>query len=108
MRLAIQNTPKHVAKGAAIIEGTVNDLGSHERIVGAAVTAVGPGADGPALQTISDDQGRYKFDNVPPGIYVISTYYSVGGHGQIEVRRSDIDVAANTAVVVPLWMETQH
>ncbi len=88
----------------------MNDLGSHERIVGAAITAVGPGAgDGaPALQTISDDQGRYKFDNVPPGVYVISTYYSVGGHGQIEVRRSDIDVAAEKGVVVPLWMETQH
>lgn len=103
-------TPKHLGAGVAIIEGTVNDTGNHERIVGAVVTAVGPGAGDAAttLQTVSDDQGRYRFDSVPPGLYVVSTYYSIGGRAQIEVRRSDIDVVASQAVVVPLWMETQH
>ena len=41
-----------------------------------------------------------------PGTYVISAYYSVGGHGEIEVRRSDVAVAGGEAVVVPLWIES--
>ena len=103
-------TPKHLAATVALIEGTVNDAATHERIVGAVVTAVGPGAGDsvPTLQTVSDDQGRYRFDNAPPGIYVVSTYYSVGGHGQIEVRRSEIDAIGGQAVVVPLWIEAQR
>jgi hypothetical protein len=101
-------TPKHVAKGLALVEGTVSDTGSHERIAGAVVTAVGPATAPTTLQTISDDQGRYKFENVQPGVYVVSTYYSVGGRAQIEVRRSDIDVPVSQAVVVPLWLETTH
>jgi hypothetical protein len=35
----------------------------------------------------------------------VSAYYSISGRGQIEVRRSGIQVAAAEAVVVPLWIE---
>jgi len=102
-------SPKDLAATVTRIEGTVNDAATHERIVGAVVTAVGPGTDAGAqtLQTVSDDQGRYRFDVVPPGVYVVSTYYSVGGHAQIEVRRSDIDTLGGQVVVVPLWIEAQ-
>lgn len=89
------------ARGA-MIEGAISDLGSRQRIAGAVVTAMG----GPDLkQTISDDDGRFRFENVAPGVYVISTYYSVAGHGQIEVRRSDIQVDSGSGVRVPLWIE---
>ncbi len=96
--------PPHLAPTTAIIEGTVNDLGTHERVAGAVITEVGGGAPG-ALQTVSDDQGRYRFDAVTPGTYAVSAYYSISGHGQIEVRRSDIHVEGAEAVVVPLWVE---
>lgn len=93
-----------------IIEGTVNNRGSKERIAGAVITAVGPGAGpmAPTLQAVSDDQGRYRFDNIPPGIYVVSAYYSISNRGQMEVRRSDIHVGASQGVIVPLWVETEH
>ena len=102
-------SPKDLAATVTRIEGTVNDAATHERIVGAVVTAVGPGtgASAQTLQTVSDDQGRYRFDAAPPGVYVVSTYYSVGGHAQIEVRRSDIDTLGGQVVVVPLWIEAQ-
>jgi hypothetical protein len=89
--------------GASLIEGTVNDIGTHERVVGAVVTATRP--DTLTLQTISDDAGRYRFEAVAPGTYSVSAYYSISGRGQIEVRRSGIKVAAAEAVVVPLWIE---
>ena len=69
------------------------------------VTAVGGPRDD-TQQTISDAQGRYRFEPVVPGTYAVSAYYSVGGHAEIEIRRSAIIVAGAEAVVVPLWLET--
>ena len=98
--------PARHADFDASIEGTVNLAGSRERVAGAVVTAIGPeGDNAPTLQAVSDDQGRYRFDPVPPGTYIVSAYYSVGGRGQMEVRRSAIRVAAAEGVVVPLWVE---
>jgi hypothetical protein len=98
--------PKSLSPQVAQIEGTVNDAGTYERIGGAVVTVVGPNGPNPAaLQTVSDEQGRYKFERVMPGGYSVSTYYSTGGR-QIEVRRSDVDVNGGEAVIVPLWIES--
>lgn len=93
-----------------LIEGTINNRASKERIAGAVITAIGPGSGptAPTLQAVSDDQGRYRFENVPPGTYVVSAYYSISNRGQIEVRRSDIQVGASEGVIVPLWVETEH
>jgi len=90
------------------IEGTVNVRSSHTRIEGAVVTVTVTDAKptDETLQAVSDDQGRYRFAPVKPGNYVVSAYYSVGGRAQIEVRRSDIQVAATQGVIVPLWIET--
>jgi len=101
--------PRHHAT-TALIEGTVNDRASHTRVAGAVVTAIGPGTGptAPTLQAVSDDQGRYRFDPVQPGVYIVSAYYSVGNRGQIEVRRSDIEVGAAQGVIVPLWVETEQ
>jgi len=96
--------PHGLAPTASIIEGTVNDAGNHDRVVGAVVTVVGGG--GGVLQTVSDEQGRYRFERITPGVYVVSTYYSISGHGQMEIRRSDIHVAGAEAVYVPLWIES--
>jgi hypothetical protein len=94
--------PPHLADSRAIIEGTINETGTREPVVGAVVYAIDEA--GTALSTVSDDQGRYRIDTVP-GTYAVSAYYSIGGRGQIEVRRMDIHVAGAEAVVVPLWVE---
>jgi hypothetical protein len=87
-----------------VIEGAVSELTTHERLIGAVITAVG-GPRGETLQTVTDNQGRYRFDTVLPGTYAVSAYYNIGGRGQIEVRRSDIEVEPATGVVVPIWVE---
>jgi hypothetical protein len=86
------------------IEGTVGDASTRARVPGAVVTAA-RGADDETLQTITDDDGRYRFDNVDLGTYAISAYYSIGGRAQIEVRRADVKVEAGHGVLVPLWIE---
>ncbi|MEO8842353.1 MAG: carboxypeptidase-like regulatory domain-containing protein [Kofleriaceae bacterium] len=100
----------HYKHGHALIEGTISNRLNHERVVGAVITAVGPGVGPmvPTLQAVSDDQGRYRFDPVPPGIYVVSAYYGIEERGQIEVRRSDIEVPDHEGVIVPLWVETER
>jgi Carboxypeptidase regulatory-like domain len=97
--------PRHLASTVAVIEGTVNDTSTRQRVSGAVVTAVHGDDAATTQQTISDEAGRFRFEAVPPGTYSISAYYSIGGRGQIEVRRSGISVAGAEAVVVPLWIE---
>lgn len=97
--------PTHHDARTGLIEGTVTDAGTRRRISGAIVTAI---LGQLTLQAISDDQGRFRFDSVAPGTYIVSAYYSVGGRGQIEVRRSDITVGAAEGVRVPLWVETEQ
>ena len=98
--------PKSLAeKPIALIEGTVNDTATRQRVPGAVVTAVQDNNVSTTQHTVSDDHGRYRFEEVRPGTYAISAYYSIGGRAQIEVRRSGIEVASSEAVVVPLWIE---
>jgi len=97
--------PPHLGASVAIIEGTVNDTQTRERVPGAVITAVGGSDPAETQQTITDDRGRFRFDSMRPGTYSVSAYYSITGRGQIEVRRSDIAVVGAEAVVVPLWIE---
>ena len=99
----------HYKHAHALIEGTISNRASHDRVAGAVITAIGPGAGhDTTLQAVSDDQGRYRFDPVAPGVYIISAYYAVDQRGQIEVRRSDIEVDEQQGVIVPLWVETER
>jgi uncharacterized protein (DUF2141 family) len=99
---ALGEVTHYHSKHGTVIEGSVVEAGSRSRIAGAVVTATSTDT----LQTVSDDNGRYRFDNVLPGTYVVSAYYSVSGRAQIEVRRAGIVVNANDGVIVPLAIET--
>lgn len=99
--------PTHLTSSVALIEGTVTDTATRQRVAGAVVTAV-RGETGTTEQTVADDQGRFRFDAVPPGVYSISAYYTISGRGQIEVRRSGVTVDGAEAVMVPLWIDMQR
>lgn len=96
--------PSNAAPQTAIIEGTVSDTATKQRVAGAVVTAIVGDDINKTQQTISDDSGRFRFET-QPGIYSVSAYYSVSGRGQIEVRRSNISVEGAEAVHVPLFIE---
>ena len=104
--VAIQRyQPSHLASSQAVIEGTVNDAQTNERVVGTVISAVLYEDRDHAHQTVSDEHGRYRFDDIAPGTYVVSAYYSITGRGQFEVRRSEIIVGGAEAVIVPMWIE---
>ena len=94
--------PSRHAATTGLVEGTVSEAGTRVRVAGAVVTAT---SGGNSLTAVTDDEGRYRFDDVPPGTYEVSVYYSIAGRGQIEIRRSDIAVAGGEGVIVPIWIE---
>ena len=96
-------TDGDAASGA--IEGTVSEDAARLRLGGAVVTVADREgrlvADG-----VTDDEGRYRFDRVPPGVYVVSAYYTLIGRAQFEIRRGEVVVEPGVVVVVPLVLET--
>lgn len=97
--------PADANPGAAVIEGTVTELGERTRLEGAVVTVVD--RDGRLIaEAVSDDGGRYHIEDVAPGSYAVSAYYTLVGRGQFEIRRNDVVITAGEVVVVPLAIET--
>jgi hypothetical protein len=89
----------------AVIEGTMVDAATRGPVAGASVTATSSTG---TLLTVTDAHGRYRFDAISPGTYTISAYYTLGGRGDLEIRRSAIDVRGGDGVIVPLWVELER
>ena len=100
-------TPKHANPKTGLIEGTVSDSATRERVPGAVVTALGGESETETRQAVTDDRGRFVFPDLPPGVYAISAYYTISRRGQIEVLRNSLDVHGGEAVIVPLWVELE-
>jgi hypothetical protein len=96
--------PRRGNPRTGLIEGTVSDTSTRERVPGAVVTALGTEVTD-TRQTVTDEHGRFLFADLPPGIYAVSAYYTVQRRGQIEVLRNGLEVRGGEAVVVPLWVE---
>ncbi len=97
--------PKNMAPQTARIEGSLTDNSTRGRVIGAAISLIPDGSQFALQQEVTDDYGQFRFDNVPPGTYALSSYYALGNRGQVELRRSGITVADGDGVRVPLWVE---
>jgi hypothetical protein len=91
--------------GFGAIEGTVCEEGGRTRLGGTVIT-IADRAGALVADAVTDDDGRYRVEPVPPGAYVVSAYYTLVGRGQVEIRRSDVVVDGGDVVVVPLAIET--
>jgi len=91
----------------AFVEGATIDATSGA-VVGGVVVTVSISGRLDVLQTVSDETGYYRFDNLQPGTYTVSAYYSVTHRGQIEVRRSNIEVTKGRIAIVPLVVDMQR
>jgi Carboxypeptidase regulatory-like domain/Peptidase family M1 domain len=69
-------------------------------VVGASVTAVAAAGDRKFTAT-TDDEGRYKFASLPPGVYLIS----VKAPGFSEARREGVQVAEDKAATLDVKLE---
>jgi Carboxypeptidase regulatory-like domain len=98
--------PPHADPRRGLLEGTVSDVATREAIVGTVVTATSP-AVSQAIQVITDDHGRFRFGDLPPGTYAVSAYYTVAGHATIEVKH-EVAVHGGEGVSMPLFIETEQ
>ena len=89
-----------------VIEGTVTDVGTTERVPGAVVVATSPVTEH-TLHTVSDEVGRFELEDLSPGMYTLSIYYHVVHRGNIEVRQSNIEVAAAETTVVEMVLDSR-
>ena len=88
------------------IRGVVRDLASKELLPGAVVAATTP-ALRDARMAIADDDGAYLLPGLPPGTYTLSVYYHLVDRGNIELRRSNITIAAGEIKVVDLDLDAE-
>jgi len=98
--------PPHADPARGLLVGTVTDVATRERIVGTVVTATSPALP-QAIQVITDDHGRFRFPDLPPGKYAVSAYYTVAHHATIEVKH-EVEVHGGEGVSVPLFIETEQ
>lgn len=96
--------PTDADPSRGVIEGTVADALRQRRVAAAVVSVTRTGTI-ETVQTITDDRGRFRVE-LAPGIYEVSAYYTVLQRGQLEVKRSQVEVAGGETVIVPLWLET--
>jgi uncharacterized surface anchored protein len=99
---------RKAAANTGIIEGTLTDNANRSRIVGAVISVILDGNNTAADQMISDDQGRFRFEGLAPGNYALSSYYAIPGRGQMELRRSNLLLAAGEGIIVPLWVDVSR
>ena len=70
-----KSAPSQASPGAgqmSVLSGRVLEAGSRNPIAEARVSLTSTGYSGPAVQTLSDESGSFKFDNVAPGRYWLS------------------------------------
>lgn len=87
------------------ILGTVTDLHHGDRLAGAVVSLILDGEDN-AEVLVTNDSGRFAATGLRPGTYTVSALYELARVGQIEVRRTNVQIGGGETVVVPLWLST--
>lgn len=88
------------------IRGRVRDIASREDLPGAVVAATNP-ALRDAIMAIANDDGDYLMRSLPPGTYTLSVYYHLIERGNIEVRRTGVEVVAGEITEIDLHLDSK-
>jgi hypothetical protein len=96
--------PGNLSPEVGRLRGVVTDVVTGERAGGVVVTATSP-SSAEVLTGVSDDAGQFDLAEVEPGTYELSAFYNVARRGQIEVKRSGVDVPGGSDVYVPMYVE---
>ncbi|MGN6104759.1 MAG: carboxypeptidase regulatory-like domain-containing protein [Kofleriaceae bacterium] len=84
------------------IEGVVTDKRTSEQLAGVTITVTGPALVG-ALTAITDEKGRYRITNLPPGTYTATFYYDA-----LTLERGGIRVGAHRSTPVFQKLSSEH
>ena len=84
----------------------IRDLATGDPLPGAVVAATSP-ALADAQLAVAGDDGRYRHNGLRPGTYSLSVYYHVIERGNIEVRRTGVEVIAGRTTVIDLNLDSK-
>jgi outer membrane receptor protein involved in Fe transport len=85
------------------IEGTVTDPQGNA-VPGVTVTVTSPNLISPQSAT-SDDSGRFRILNLPPGKYTVKVDANAAGKGFAEFSRSDVEVNLSSTSAVEVQLQ---
>ncbi len=91
--------PGEAGRPAGAVDGVITYQASGEAIPGATVVVSGPSLLGEQV-SLTDEHGRYRVDNLPPGNYSLNVYYD-----DTTVQRSNVVVATGNATNVDLKLK---
>ncbi len=96
----------YAQNGASLTGKTTQAGGSPDR--GVSVTLVSRRDKNISLTTVSDDQGNYRFENVPPGKYVLTAMASgdmrqVSSSVSVNISLGDLEKAVEDLQLLPPW-----
>ncbi len=91
----VQPTPVHAQSSTTgAIQGQVRDSKTGEKLVGVTITATSASMQG-AQTAITDENGTFKIQPLPPGDYLVTFYYL-----ELTVERGGISVGINKVTPV--------
>jgi hypothetical protein len=88
------------AKPAGAVTGVVTDPSTGEKLPGVTVVATGSALGAGTETAITDEEGRYRIDRLPPGTYSVTYYYS-----DVTAQRSNVAVVANKATPINMTVK---
>ncbi len=97
---AAAEDPPAPAAGSAVLHGVVRDQNG-EPLVGATVVATSPVLHG-TQAVISDEAGAWAIENLPPGTYEVTVYYS-----EVTLNRTGVIAVAGKRTQVMLKIDTR-
>jgi hypothetical protein len=85
------STATRATTGGGSIAGAATDKKTGDKLPGVTVVATSPALQGEQV-AITDDQGNYRINGLPPGTYMVTFYYadSTTEHANIAVRTNQI------------------
>jgi hypothetical protein len=86
------------------VRGVIRDRATNEVVIGATVVISGPALQGQQAE-ITDENGRYVIQNLPPGTYVLTVFYNDAQFDRPNVliqvgKQAVVNVGINTAEAV--------
>ncbi len=95
------NTSSVIETGGAsgTIEGTVLD-GPQGNPFPAVVVSLSADHMDDTVMSFSDENGRFQFRGLRPGVYAVGSFYTLVEQGNVEIRRSNIVVRPGETTVI--------
>src|SRR5688500_12049799 len=98
--IVVENVAHAQSSTTGSVRGVVKDKATGEAVIGATVVISGPALQGQQAE-ITDENGQYVINNLPPGTFVITVFYN-----EAQFDRPNVLIQVGKQVVVNVSINT--